>query len=163
MHFGLPGDRLYQLAQARPHNVLHFLVILHVCLSTQNPVTISENCDNGQDMRASYELSYTSDSGTLNTTCVIDWTECSNGTCRHVLQNNTADSRCQPPVSQLSGESVTVSLTARNIVGESNTSESRGLSEFFYNLENDGSSLMGAMYYTSNNLLLHCLCQSWRE
>ena len=28
MHFGLPGDRLYQLAQARPHNVLHFLVIL---------------------------------------------------------------------------------------------------------------------------------------
>ena len=27
MHFGLPGDRLYQLAQARPHNVLHFLVI----------------------------------------------------------------------------------------------------------------------------------------
>ena len=28
MHFGLPGDRLYQLAQARPHNVLHFLVLL---------------------------------------------------------------------------------------------------------------------------------------
>ena len=26
-HFSLPGDSLYELAQARPHNVLHFLVI----------------------------------------------------------------------------------------------------------------------------------------
>ena len=106
------------------------VVILHVCLSTQNPVTISENCANGQDIRASYELSYTTDSGTPITTCVVNRTDCSNGRCRHELQNNTADSRCQPPVSQLNDESVTVSLTARNIVGESNTSESRSLSEF---------------------------------
>ena len=107
-------------------------------------MTISENCANGQDIRASYELTYTTDSGTPITTCVVDGTECTNGRCRHELQNNTVDSRCQPPVSQFSGESVTVFLTARNNVGESNTSESQSLSEFFYNLENDGSSLMGA-------------------
>ena len=29
MHFGLPGDRLYQLAQARPHSVLHLLVMMY--------------------------------------------------------------------------------------------------------------------------------------
>ena len=35
MHFSLPGDRLYQLAQARPHNVLHFLVL--TCFMTMQP------------------------------------------------------------------------------------------------------------------------------
>ena len=99
-------------------------------LSTQNPVTVSEDCANGQDIRANYELSYTTDSGTLNTTCAVDGTECSNGRCRHELQNNTTDSRCQPPLSQFSGEDVTVSVTARNIVWRRNPAVSRSISEF---------------------------------
>ena len=93
-------------------------------------MTISEDCVNGHNIRASYELSYTTDSGTLNTTCVVDETECSNGECRHELQNNTAENRCSPPVSRFSGENVTVSVTARNIVGRSNTAMSRNISEF---------------------------------
>ena len=94
----------------------------------QNPVTISEECPNGQDVV--YELTYTTDSGINITTCVVDGTECTNGTCHHELQNNTADSRCQPPVSQFSGEDVTVSVTARNIVGRSNSAVQRSISEF---------------------------------
>jgi len=93
-------------------------------------VTVSEECTNGRDIRASYELSYTTDSGTLSTTCVVNGAECSSGVCHHELQNNTADSRCQPPVSQFSGEGVTVSVTARNIVGRSNPAVSRSISEF---------------------------------
>ena len=99
-------------------------------LFTQDPVSVSENCANGRGIRANYELSYTTDSGTLNTTCVMDGTECSNGTCHHELQNNTADSRCQPPVSHFSGEGVTISLTARNIVGRSNPAILRTIGEF---------------------------------
>jgi len=95
---------------------------------TQNNVTISEDCANGQDI--SYELSYNTTSGTLIATCVVSGTECSNGTCHHELQNNTADSRCQPPVSQFSGEGVTVFVTARNIVGRSNSSLPETISEF---------------------------------
>ena len=106
------------------------VVTLHVSLSTQNLVTISENCANGQNIRASYEVTYVTDSGTPIATCVVNGTDCSNRTCGHVLQNSTTDSRCQPPISQFSGEDVTVSVTARNIVGESNISESRSLSEF---------------------------------
>ena len=103
--------------------------------SIQDPVTMSEDCLNGQDIRANYELSYTSDCGSLITTCVVDGTECTNGNCRHQLQNNTVDSRCQSPVSQFSGEGVTVSVTARNIVGRSNPAVSRSISEFEgYNL-----------------------------
>ena len=93
-------------------------------------MTISEDCANGQYIRASYELSYITDSGTLNTTCVVDGTECSNGVCHHELQSSTADSRCQPPLSQFSGEDVTVSVTARNIVGRSNPAVLRSISEF---------------------------------
>jgi len=93
-------------------------------------VTVAEDCANGRDIRANYELYYTSASGTLNTTCVVDGTECSNSKCHHELLSNTADSRCQPPVSQFSGESVTVSVTARSIVGRSNSSVSRSVSEF---------------------------------
>ena len=93
-------------------------------------MTVSEECSNGQNIRAHYELSYTSDSGTLNTTCVVNGAECSNGTCHHKLENNTPDCRCQPPVSQFSGEGVTVSLTARNIVGRSSPAVSRSISEF---------------------------------
>ena len=93
----------------------------------QDNVTISKDCTNGQG--TSYELFYTTDSGTLNTTCVVDGTECSNGLCSHNLQNNTADSRCQPPVSQFSDESLTVFLTARNIVGRNNSAVSRRISE----------------------------------
>ena len=97
-------------------------------LFIQDPVAISESCTNGMDI--SYELSYTTDSGTLITTCVVSGRECSNGTCYHELQNNTVDSRCQPPVSKFSGESVTVSVTARNKVGRSNSAVSRSISEF---------------------------------
>ena len=57
-------------------------------------------------------------------------TECSNGRCHHDLRNNTADNKCQPSVSQFSDEDVTVSLTARNIVGKSNPAVSRNISEF---------------------------------
>ena len=95
----------------------------------QDNVTISEDCANGQDIRANYELSYTTNSGTLNTTCVVNGRECSNSACRHVLQSNTADSRCQPRVSQFSRENVTVSVTGRNIVGRSNPAVSRSISE----------------------------------
>ena len=97
----------------------------------QDNVTVSENCTNGQDIRANYELSYNTESGTPITTCNVHGTQCSNGMmlCRHVLQSNTEDSRCQPPVSQFSGDGVTVSLTARNIVGRSNPVVSRIISE----------------------------------
>ena len=98
----------------------------------QDPVTISDNCLNGQDIRANYELFYTSDCGTPITTCVVNGTECSNGRCHHELQSNTVDRRCQPPVSQFSGVGVTVSMTARNIVGRSNLAVSRTISEFFH-------------------------------
>ena len=97
-------------------------------LFIQDPVTISESCTNGKDI--SYEISYTTDAGTLITACVVSGRECSNGTCCHELQNNTVDSRCQPPVSKFSGEGVTVSVTARNKVGRSNSAVSRSISEF---------------------------------
>ena len=75
----------------------------------------------------------TTDSGTPITTCGVDGTECSHGRCYHEFHSNTVDSRCQPPVSQFSGEgvtvSVTVSVTARNIVGRSNPAVSRSISE----------------------------------
>ena len=94
-------------------------------------MTVSEGCANGRDIRAVYELSYTTDSGTLITTCVVSGTECSDGICSHVLQNNTADSRCEPQVFQFSeGEGVTVSVAARNIVGRSNPPVSGRISEF---------------------------------
>ena len=137
-------------------------------------MTLSEDCANGRDIRASYELSYTTDCGTHITTCVVDGTECSNGTCHHELQNNTADSRCQPPVSQFSGERVTVSVTARNIVGRSNTAVSRNISEFFqleFNLYHEitrlmciigpftgGTSVLGVHIDTTNpsNVFVEC-------
>ena len=90
---------------------------------------ISENCTNGQGIRASYELSYNTATGTLYTTCVVDGTECSSGTCHHRLKNNTADNRCHPPVSQFSSEIMTMSLVSRNIVGRSNPAMSRTISE----------------------------------
>ena len=93
-------------------------------------MTLLEGCTNGQDINASYELSYTTDYGTPIATCVVDGTECTNGRCYHKLQSNTADSRCQSPVSQFSGENVTMSVTARNIVGRSNPAMSRSISEF---------------------------------
>ena len=92
-------------------------------------MTVSEDCANGQDIRASYELSYTTNSGTHIPTCVVNGTECSNGVCHHELQSNTADSRCQPQVTQFNGEGVTVSVTARNIVGRSDPAASRSISE----------------------------------
>ena len=102
----------------------------NVSLPIQDPVTVSEDCTNGRDIRASYELSYTTDSGTHITTCVVSGTECSSGLCHHELHNNTADSRCWPQVTQFNGEGVTVSLTGRNIVGRSNSTLSRNISEF---------------------------------
>lgn len=99
-----------------------------VSLSIQNNVTVSKDCVNGQDITASYELTYTTDSSTPIATCIVNGTECSNGTCHYELHSNTADSRCQPQVSQFTG-SVNVSLTARNIVGRS-IAVSRRISEF---------------------------------
>ena len=58
--------------------------------SIQDALTVSEDCFNGQDIRASYELSYTTDCCTFIATCVVDGMECSNGTCHHELQDNTA-------------------------------------------------------------------------
>ena len=91
---------------------------------------ISEDCVNEQDITTTYVLTYTTDSGTPITTCVVDGTDCSNGTCRHQLQNNTVESGCQPTVSRFSGEGVTVSVTARNMVGRSDPAVSRRISEF---------------------------------
>ena len=106
----------------------------------QEPVTISDNCLNGRNIRAVYELSYTTDCGTHIATCVVDGRECSNGVCRYELQSNTVDRRCQPPLSQFSGEGVTVSVTARNMVGRSNSSMSRSISEFFHSVNCHDSS-----------------------
>ena len=109
---------------------------------------MSEDCFNGHNIRASYELFYATDSGTPITTCVVDGTECTNGTCHHELQDNTADTRCQPPVSQFSGEDVTVSVTARNIVGRSNPAVSRSISEFCEGqLEKATMCYYGCCYY----------------
>ena len=93
-------------------------------------MTVSEDCTNEHDIRASYELTYTTESGTFDTACVVNGTECSNGVCHHKLQTNVAASRCQPPVSQFSSEDVTVSLTARDVVGISHPAASRSISEF---------------------------------
>ena len=98
----------------------------------QDNVTVTEDCVNEQGISASYELNYTTDSGTHITTCVVNGTECHNGICHYELHSNTEDSRCQPPVSQFSGEDVTVSVTARNIVGRSSSSVSRSISEYLH-------------------------------
>ena len=101
-------------------------------------MTASDDCTDEQGITSSYELSYVAASGTLITSCVVDGTECSNGVCRNELQNNTFNSRCQPLMSEFSDENVTVSVTARNIVGKSNSAISRRISEFLslsYNLE----------------------------
>ena len=45
--------------------------------SIQDTVTLSEDCLNGQNIRASYELSYTT--AVLSLLNVL-WMECSNGT-----------------------------------------------------------------------------------
>ena len=108
----------------------HLLSWSSLSLSIQNNATTSEDCANGRDIRASYKLSYNTTSGTLIATCNVSGTECSNGTCHHELKSNTADSRCQPPVSQFSGKGVTVFVTARNTVGRSNPNVSRTISEF---------------------------------
>ena len=91
----------------------------------QDPVTVSADCANGQDIRASYELSYDPVNGT---TCVVNGTECSRGTCHHDLQKTTADSNCQQHL--FSSEGVTVSVTARNVVGRSNPAVSSTVGEF---------------------------------
>ena len=92
-------------------------------------MTLSEECANGQDMRDSYELLYTTVAGTPITTCVVNGTECSNGTCHHELQSNTVDSRCLPPVSQFSDEGLNVSVTTRSILGRSNPATSYRISK----------------------------------
>ena len=68
-------------------------------------LNVSVDCPNGQDIGAIYDLSYASSSGTFNTTLVVNQTGCSNGTCRHELQNN----------SQFDGGNVTLTMTTRNI------------------------------------------------
>jgi len=93
-------------------------------------VTVSVDCANGQDIRANYEISYTSSSGTSITTCVVNGTDCSDGVCHHELQNNTADNRCQSQVPQFNSESVTVTVTARSVVRRSNPAVSRSVGKF---------------------------------
>ena len=85
-------------------------------------MTVSADCVNGLNITASYEVSYTSSSGTSITTCVVDGTDCINGVCCHELQDNVTNFGCQPPVSQFNSESVTVTVTAGNIVGRRNSS-----------------------------------------
>ena len=94
-------------------------------------MTVSPDCATGQDIRSSYEVAYmhASSSGSSVTTCVVSETDCNNGTCRHELQNQTADSRCQPPMPQINGENMTVTVTARNVVGRSNSYVSGNISE----------------------------------
>ena len=94
-------------------------------------MTVSVDCVNGSNITASYELSYTSSSGTSITTCFLDGTDCSNGVCRHELQNDITDSRCDPPVPQFNSESVTVTVTvtAGDVVGRSNPSMPRNIGE----------------------------------
>jgi len=98
--------------------------------SFQNGMNDCVNCANGQDIGTSYELHYISSSGASITTCDMNGTDCSDGVCQHELQDNITDSRCQPPVPQFNSENVTVTLTARNTVGRSNSSMSRSISEF---------------------------------
>ena len=105
------------------HIALLYNIIFVVFPSVQDPVTVSADCPNGQVIRASsYEVVYASSSGTSNimNTCLVDGTDCIDGVCHHELQNNTADSRCQPPELQFNNESVTATVTAINIVGRSN-------------------------------------------
>lgn len=90
-------------------------------------LNVSVDCPNGQDVGAIYELSYTINSGTNMTTCVVNGTDCSNGICRHELQSNTAGSECDPPVLQFNGENVTLTMSTRNI----DYSISRNISELF--------------------------------
>lgn len=111
-------------------------IIFSVSPSNQDPVTLSEDHANGQDIRSSYELAYISSSGTSVTTCTcfVNGTDCSNDVCQHNLRNNTADSRCDPPLHQFSGENVTVTVAAKNIVGKSNPAVSRDISELLMTL-----------------------------
>ena len=92
--------------------------VVFVFSSSQNPVSLVMGCMNGQDTGANYEVVYTNSSDTLITTCVVN---CNDSVCRHELRNNITDSRCQPRVPQFNNESVTVTVTARNIVGRSNS------------------------------------------
>ena len=110
-----------------------------IFLYWQDNLTVFPDCDSRELTSSMYELTYNSDSGTPITTCVVDGTQCSSGVCHHELRNNTADSRCHPPVSQFSGEDMTVSVTARSVVGRSISSVSRSISESFftYKLEVD--------------------------
>ena len=101
--------------------ILVYNIVFIVFPSAQDPVTVSMDCIGGQDIGADYEIIYTSSSGTFITTCVVNGTDCSNGVCRNQLQNNITDSSCQPPLPQFSSENVTVTVTARNIVGRSNS------------------------------------------
>lgn len=113
-------------------------------------MTSSDGCTDEQGITNSYELSYVAASGTLITSCVVGGTECSNGVCRNELQNNTFNSRCHPLMSHFTGENVTVSVAARNIVGKSNPAMSRRISEFLSfscNLEAVQTCIMLFLYF----------------
>ena len=98
-------------------------------LSIQDSVTVSADCANGQNIRASYEISYTRSSDTSNTACVVNGTDCNNGICHHELQKNIQNRGCQPPVPQFSSGNVTVTLIAENIVGKSTPAVYRNIGE----------------------------------
>ena len=113
--------------------LIHHNIYTCCCFLTsiQDSLNVSADCVNGLAIRADYELSYTSSSGTSITTCVVNGIDCGNGVCRHELQNNVTDIRCQPPVAQFNSESVTVTVTAGNIVGRSNPAVSRSISRLY--------------------------------
>ena len=92
----------------------------------QDNLTVVENCTNGQDIRANYQLFYSTDSGIFNATCDVNGTECSNGWCNYnTIDSNNISNECPPSISQIGGENVTVSVTAINLVGRSNSTMSR--------------------------------------
>lgn len=111
-------------------------------------MTISGDCANGHKIRASYEITYISSSGTSITTCLVNETDCSNIVCKHELQNNTADSKCQPPIPQFNGENVTIMLTTRNIVGRSIPAVSSTISKLLIALLWSAACLQFEITYT---------------
>ena len=125
------GDCILFMLDSTKFNHAFLQQFIPMSSPIQNPVSVTADCANGQDIRASYEISYNSSSGTSITSCVVDGTDCSDGVCHHELQDNTTDSRCQPPVHQFISESVTVTVTARNIVGRSNPAASRSIRKFY--------------------------------
>ena len=109
--------------------------------SITDPVNVSMDCANGQDIITSYEIIYANSFGT-SMTCDVNRTDCSDGEC----QINIPNSRCQP---QFNGGNVT--LTTTNIVGRSNFYVSRNISELL--IICDGHKVICMKSYLLGSLL----------